>query len=243
MTYRIADLNVQMEVGGRTARQAEPYLWVTAEPIDIAVRCNPAAFQKKNPHLSRDDCEYLTSGASFYRQLTGFGGLMLHASAIEADGLAYLFCGASGIGKSTHTDLWRALYGADGVGIINDDKPALRLVNGVWYAYGTPWSGRDDLQRNVRVPLAGICFLGQGQRNEIHPLEGAEAVHHILNHTVRPPEAHLTLCLLESVDRLLARIPLWSLTCTPTEAAAELAYRTMTLRGTEGTRPAGKGQA
>jgi hypothetical protein len=243
MTYRIADLNVQMEVGGRTARQAEPYLRVSEEPIDLTVRCEPALFQKRNPHLSLDDCEYLTSGTSFYRRLTGFGGLMLHASAIEVDGLAYLFCGTSGIGKSTHTGLWRSLYGADRVRIINDDKPALRLVEDVWYAYGTPWSGRDDLQRNVRVPLAGICFLGQGQRNEIHPLEGAEAVHRILNQTVRPSEAHLMLCLLESIDRLLARIPLWSLTCTPTEAAAELAYETMTLRGTEGNRPAGKGQA
>lgn len=243
MTYRIADLYVQMEVGGRTARQAEPYLWAAEEPVDIAVRCNPALFQKKNPHLSADDCEYLTSGASFYCQLTGFGGLMLHASAIEADGLAYLFCGASGVGKSTHTGLWRSLYGADRVRIINDDKPAVRLVEGVWYAYGTPWSGRDGLQRNVRVPLAGICFLGQGTQNEIRPLEGVEAIHQILNHTFRPTEARLTLCLLESIDRLLAMIPLWSLTCTPTEAAAELAYRTMTLLGTEGTRPEGKGKA
>ena len=241
MIYRIADLNVEMEAVGRTARQAEPYLWASEAPIDLTVRCDPASYQRKNPHLSLDDCAYLTGGASFYRQLTGFGGMMLHASAIEVDGLAYLFCGTSGVGKSTHTELWRSLYGADRVRIINDDKPALRLVEDVWYAYGTPWSGRDDRQRNVRVPLAGICFLEQGPINEICPLEGAEAVHRILNQTVRPSEAHLMLCLLESVDRLLGRIPLWSLTCTPTEAAAELAYRTMTLRGTEEARPAGKG--
>lgn len=39
--------------------------------------------------------------------------LMLHGSAIALDGRGYLFMARSGTGKSTHTRLWREVFGKD----------------------------------------------------------------------------------------------------------------------------------
>ena len=68
---------------------------------------------------------------------TPYNGLMLHASAAALGGRAYLFSGPCGRGKSTHTRLWQQTFG-EAVQVFNDDKPALRRLDGRWYAYGTP---------------------------------------------------------------------------------------------------------
>ena len=76
--------------------------------------------------------------------------MLLHSSAVVVDGYAYLFSADSGTGKSTHTGLWKQHFG-DRAYIINDDKPAIRKVDGEWYVFGTPWSGKTDTSVNPRA--------------------------------------------------------------------------------------------
>ena len=176
--YKIANLTIRMSTFGRTLTQAEPYRCEPAEP-DIVITSNWQTLQAKQPHLSDEDCEYLCTGASFYRQLLNFDGMLLHASAVVVDGYAYLFSAPCGTGKSTHTRLWLQAFG-DRAFILNDDKPALRFEDGAWYAYGTPWSGKHDISANVRVPVAGICFLHQAKENTIRPFSGPKAIFSLL---------------------------------------------------------------
>ena len=61
------------------------------------------------------------------------------------------------MGKSTHARLWQQQF--PGARVFNDDKPALRLVEDRWYAYGTPWSGKHDISVNTGVPVAGVAVL------------------------------------------------------------------------------------
>lgn len=224
--YNIAGLVIQMDSFGRTVTQAEPYRCAPAQP-DITIKSNPEALQKSQPHLSLDDCEYMSTGASFYRQLLDFDGLMLHASAAVMDNRAYLFSAPCGTGKSTHTRLWRKVFGEDKVTILNDDKPALRLENGVWYAYGTPWSGKTDQNANLRVPLAGVCFLSRGEKNTIAPFTGAKAVFSLLEQTVRPKGAELRSQLLNLLDRLLRDVPVWQMACNMEPDAPLVSYGAM----------------
>lgn len=97
---------------------------------------------------------------------TPYNGLMLHASAAALGGRACLFSGPCGRGKSTHTRLWQQTFG-EAVQVFNDDKPALRRLDGRWYAYGTPWCGKDGINLNQKWPLGGICFLEKSQENRI----------------------------------------------------------------------------
>jgi len=157
---------------------------------------------------------------------TPYNGLMLHASAAALGGRAYLFSGPCGRGKSTHTRLWQQTFG-EAVQVFNDDKPALRRLDGRWYAYGTPWCGKDGINLNQKWPLGGICFLEKSQENRIRRLSAAEALPLILAQTTyRLPPQYMEL-LLASLDSLLREIPVFLLENRSEEAAARLSFETM----------------
>lgn len=223
--YKIANLTVAMDSFGRTVEQAQPYLTDFCGSADITIQSNWGALQAAQPHLSDEDAEYLTSGGSFYRQLLSFDGMMLHASAVVREGKAYLFTAPCGTGKSTHTRLW--LENFPDAFILNDDKPALRLEEGIFYAYGTPWSGKTAQNRNVRVELGGICILGRAAENRITLYSGSAALHDILEQTIRPRDPLLMGKLLDLLDRLLTRVPVWKLECNMEPQAASVSYNAM----------------
>ena len=159
-------------------------------------------------------------------QLLGRNTLMLHGSTVAVDGKAYLFTADSGTGKSTHTSLWLRAFG-DRAYILNDDKPALRLEDGAWYAYGTPWSGKHDISVNTRVPVKGIALLERGAQNEITPAANAEAVSKLLKQVNRPRAMEYRIKLLELLDQLITKVPVWNLRCNMNPEAAAVAYEAM----------------
>ena len=224
--YKIAGLTVAMDSFGRTVAQAEPYLCEKNKP-DVVIHSDWKALQKRQPHLSDEDCEYLATGGNFYRQLLRHEGMMLHASAVVMDGKAYLFSAPCGTGKSTHTRIWQQVFGKERAVILNDDKPALRFENGTWYAYGTPWSGKTDRNLNIRAKVAGICFLHQSAENTIAPFTGPRVIHALLEQTARPAGAEPRILLMELLDRLITQVPIWQMGCNMESAAAILSYETM----------------
>lgn len=224
--YQIADLTVAMDSYGRTLTQAEPYRIEPVENPDIQIISYRDAFKAAIPKLSDDDAEYLGTGGCFYRDLLNFGGFQLHSSAVVVDGKAYLFSANSGTGKSTHTGLWLKVLGERAF-ILNDDKPAIRLVDSTWYAYGTPWSGKHDISVNTGVPIGGICMLERGAENEIRPFGGKDAIFEIFVQTNRPKGAEYRVKLLELLDSLITTVPVWKLKCNMDPDAARLSYETM----------------
>lgn len=198
---------------------------------DIVIR--PQDFRPHAwPGLTGDSYFYMETGSLFHRELLRHSGMQLHASAVVLDGKAYLFSAPSGTGKSTHTRLWQQLWPA--ATVINDDKPALRCINGVWYAYGTPWCGKDGINVNTRAPLAGICFLKQAPHDSIRRLSAPEAVQNIIYQTMRRFKAVENLDrMLSHVDSLVRQIPVFQLENRPTTAAAQLSYSTMSQAAQE----------
>ena len=226
MICKISDLLVKIPEAGGIAPRCRNYLADGTEPADITIQ-EKLYNLKKYPHLSAEDNIYLQSGFQFYRALLNFNGLMLHSSAVALNGKAYLFSGPCGVGKSTHTNLWRTIFGEDVV-VFNDDKPALRRLDGRWYAYGTPWCGKDGINVNMKVPLAGICFLKQSDRNEIRRIDGKEALAKVISQTTyHLRDAEKMQRMLENVSKLINEIPIYELCNRPERAAAELSYRVM----------------
>lgn len=222
--YNIADLCVQMDVSGRTAQQAQPYL-TAQETADVTVTCDPERVLLNNPALKNlDEAEYMATGALFARKLLQFEGFQLHASSVILKGHAYLFSAPSGTGKSTHTEKWVRLFDAR---YLNDDKPALRFINDRWFAYGTPWSGKHDLSDPGKAPLGGIAFLRRGTENSICRLDPQEAVPYFLSQLLRVISGELMEQQLALVDRLLQKIPVYLLTCRNDDEAAYVARAAM----------------
>ena len=226
--YEIAGLKVDMAVSGRTQRQAAAYAAPAQGPADIVIECDPAAVAHRYPStLSLEDVEYLNTGGQFSKGLLDFDGFRLHASAITLEGRAYLFSAHSGTGKSTHTLKWTRLFGA---AYLNDDKPALRKLNGVWTAFGTPWSGKHDLSSPQGVALGGIAFLKRGQINQIRPLPPMQALPLLMGQTAYRLSAQQMELLLPMVDDILRTVPIWELTCRNDDEAAFVAYEAMTKK-------------
>lgn len=225
--YQIAGLRVSMDSFGRTVDQARPYMVDAFEQVDIELESDFSDVKARNPELSDEGCEYLSSGKNFYTQLLKHDGMMVHSSALILDGYAYLFTADCGTGKSTHVCLWRRVFGDERVRVLNDDKPALRLEDGMWYAYGTPWSGKTGQNLNLRAPLAGIAVVHRGEENSIEPYSGKEAVKAVVSQTTRVKDIALQLKQLELVDRLFKDVPIWKLKCNMDPEAAMVSYEAM----------------
>lgn len=227
--YRIADLTVDMDVSGQTARQAAPYISAVEGPADITLQCDVRRILELNPNISTEDvAEYLATGKYFAQALLAYDGSFLHASAVVWQGKAYLFSATSGTGKSTHTEKWCRLFGAV---YLNDDKPALRLMDGVWTAYGTPWSGKHDLSIPGGYPIGGIAFLERGQENTIRRLTPAEAFPRFMSQSLwRLGNKEDLSKQLQLADRLLRSVPVWALACRNEDEAARVSHSAMTAQ-------------
>lgn len=227
MLFCISDLIVNVKEVGSLAPYLNNYRYEGNAPVDIVIDPKGYELEKYGSALTDSDVHYLESGRMYHAKVLKYDGMYLHASAVEYQGKAYLFSAPSGTGKSTHTRLWQACFG-EHARIFNDDKPTLRRLDNTWYAYGTPWCGKDHININMKVPVAGICFLKQGPQNKIRRLSSQEAVNRILSQTIRKfrTEARLDL-LLGHLDKLVREIPIFELENLPVPEAAMLSYETM----------------
>lgn len=223
MTYRIAGFGVKMEVHGRTFSQAVPYQDADA-PVDFEVHGRTEQVLEKAPYLTRDEAEYISTGEDFFRKIIPYGSMMLHACTALVGDRAYLFSGPSGVGKSTHVALWEKYLGKERVLILNDDKPVLRMDGKNVLAYGVPWCGSAGIGINTCAPVAGICFLKQGNADRIYRMEGVKAVHAVLSQTVRDLDAKEMECLLNTIEDLIVRVPIYEMECLPRIEAARLSW-------------------
>ncbi len=226
MICKIADLTVDVPSAGGLSPRFTEYLYEFRGQTDI--RIDAAQYRHaKYPNASAELIAYIESGMQFHREILRFDGMMLHSSAVALGGWAYLFSGPCGEGKSTHAKLWKEVFGSEAV-IINDDKPTLRRLDGRWFAYGTPWCGKDGINVNRKVPLGGICFLKQGTETRIRRLENPESTANVILQTMHrfKDEENLTR-MLSHVDKLVREIPMFELENQPVPDAARLSFETM----------------
>ena len=154
------------------------------------------------------------------------GVLMTHGSTVAVDGKAYLFTAKCGMGKSTHTRLWRQVFGSR-ARMVNDDKPFLKLTEDGVLACGSPWSGKHGLDTNITVPLQGICILERGQENRIRRIPPEEALPMLLHQTHCPLALQNREGFEASVLHLAKLVPLWRMECNMDPQAAEVSHKAM----------------
>ncbi len=228
----IAGLKVDIKnTGGRTGKQALPYYAENQNEtnIDITVDVTPERVETamaEHPELNQGDWEYMLTGSDFYTQLIKYKGILLHSSCVVVDGWAYAFSADSGVGKSTHTQLWLKHFG-ERAHILNDDKPAIRIIDGRVYACGTPWSGKYDYSTPEIVPLAGICFVERSEENHIKRADTSKAIYNIFSQTVRRLGAEAMENLFDVLDEIFKKVPIWELECNISDEAVLTSYNAM----------------
>lgn len=226
--FDIAGLKVEMNCldSGLLYERSRPYLAGSCGGCaDFSVDIPDGVLELKRkalPQLTADECRYVYMGEAFYHKLLNFDGMLLHASCVAKDGRAYLFSAKSGTGKSTHTHLWMETL--DGVTMINDDKPAVREIDGVFYACGTPFSGKNDESANMLVPVRAIVFLERAAENSIERITPKEALPLFMSQTIRPSGREYMIKMLDLLDRILTEIPVFKLYCNVSREAVFTAY-------------------
>ena len=225
MIYEIAGLKVEMKPRyDRLKRQSETYI-SSGEPV---ITLNPDLYGKINSTLvnrTDEDIEYIYSSAEFCREIIRHGRFFLHASAVVYNDEAYLFSAPSGMGKSTHTSLWLKEF--SGSYILNDDKPVILPKKDSVSVFGTPFSGKTDLQVNREVRLRAICFLKRGEENSVLRISEDRAIALILNNTYRPKNGESMKLLFDMIDRVVENADIFEMSCRNEPAAAQMSYKAM----------------
>lgn len=226
--YKIADFIVEMDTFGITESQAESYICTDKSVIpDIIISPDRETVRNMFPHLSDDGVEYNATGMDFHRKIIRKRAVMLHSSSVAFENRAYMFSASCGTGKSTHTGLWRQVFGDENVKILNDDKPVVRQIGNTWYAYGTPWCGKAFINTNLRVPIGGICMLSRGEKNRIARCSNKEAIQLLLMQTIKPNNITDRMMILEMLDSLIRNVPIWKMECNMDPEAARISYEAM----------------
>ncbi len=208
--YSVAGLTVSMEPRhALSVGRAEAYR-TQADSIDMVVKGEGNAFE-----------EYAALARSFYEQLLGFDGFLLHASAVEVGGKAVAFSAPSGTGKSTHASFWRTTLDAT---VINDDKPAVRRIDGVFCACGTPFSGKTDQSVPTCVPLHAIVFLKRAPQTTVRRLSTQDALYLLLGQTLRPSDSKGYNTLLTLIEQMLKQVTVYEAGVPLDERSAKDVY-------------------
>lgn len=147
--------------------------------------------------------------------------VVLHSASLLYRDRAWLFSGHSGAGKSTHTNLWKDLYG---ISLINGDLNLLSMENGCPTVHGIPWCGTSGIADTRSYPLGGILFIRQAQQNRVSALDASHAQLLVTQRLISP---NWTKELLQENLRLVAELAphilICRLYCTREPEAAETA--------------------
>ena len=181
---------------------------------------------KKMPNFSNAELETTAVYRKIAEIMPSFDTIVFHGSVIAVDGEAFLFTAKSGTGKSTHTRLWRELFG-DRTVMVNDDKPLLKITENSVIAYGSPYNGKHHLGCNMSAPLKGICILKRGQENTISQISKAQAYPMLMQQVHRPKDGMQLAKVLKLIDRLSQNTSLFELHCNMEPEAAKVAYEGM----------------
>lgn len=174
-------------------------------------------------------------------RLPEYNCFLMHGAVVSVNGSGYMFTAPSGTGKSTHVALWKKYF--ENAEIINGDKPFIRVdESGVW-VYGMPWAGKEGWQKNVAVPLRGICLLGRGEENRIEPVSPMQVLPYIMRQIHYTDEPKMAGRTLELLNEMMADVPVYRLECDMSREAAECSYAGMVEAGEPEPRANGDGDS
>lgn len=153
-----------------------------------------------------------------------FDTFLMHGAVVAVGDKAWLFTAPSGTGKTTHINLW--LKNIQGSYVVNGDKPLIHIGDECT-VYGTPWAGKEGMNRNMGVKLCGIVCLNRGKDNRIEKVSLSQLLPVLIQQSYRPKEKAGLEKTLVLLSRLGRKIPMYHLYCNMNDEAALTAYNAL----------------
>ena len=154
-------------------------------------------------------------------QMLDFNTFLMHGAVVAVGDKAWLFTAPSGTGKTTHVNLW--LNNIPGSYVVNGDKPLIH-VGDECTVYGTPWAGKEGMNRNIGVKLCGIVVLNRGAENHIEKVPMTQILPVLIQQSYRPNQKEEVEKTLSLLSRLGKKIPMYQLYCNMDSDAAFTSY-------------------
>lgn len=159
-------------------------------------------------------------GSLFSYAVLNHHACVLHGVVMEYNGMGILVLASAGTGKTTHTRMWRDHKNAL---ILNGDRCLCRKNDGVWYAYGMPWSGSSGEYINRRVPISCIVCLNRGLQNTVQPLSIFDGTISLMQRIFAPAwPGELQNQAFSYCEELASEIPVLDFYCRPDLESVEV---------------------
>ncbi len=240
-----ADLTISVQEGEIPLRETGEILLHDGELVVIRLRNR---YQLLFPSLEKIHCVYLSfdgsdaliyvnAGASkecseeifhvirhlFLYKAARMGLYAIHSASILYRDKAWLFSGHSGMGKSTHVNLWHTLFRTP---ILNGDLNLLGIKDGIPTVYGLPWCGTSGISTIETYPLGGIILLNRDSTDHMEELPADRAALLVMQRFISPTwEKEQILAAAEFADSVSEKVLVRELYCTKDRSAAECARK------------------
>ena len=156
----------------------------------------------------------------FRNRILIHNGLVVHGSAVLYKNECIMFSAPSGTGKSTQARLWEKLMDAV---VINDDHPAVMLIDKEPVVYGTPWAGEKRKFINVNAPLKAVVILKQSPKNLIQRLQLHEIISLFLPRCFLPYyDNQFMKKAMDLFELMFVKAPVYLLNCRPDKEAVDM---------------------
>lgn len=150
---------------------------------------------------------------------------VFHCSYLDFEGKAVLFSGPSGIGKTTHTNLW-CQYLPDRAKVLNGDKCLLSHEGNTFYANGWPICGSSGLCYNERREVRAVVLLQQAPENRLIEEKKILTFRRVLEQlTVNYWNREFTEAAMTFADSLVSTLPCFTYGCNISREAVDILYQ------------------
>ncbi len=147
-------------------------------------------------------------------------GILFHGVVMEWNTIGIIVCAHSGVGKTTHTGMWKESEGAH---ILNGDRALCFLEDNIWYTCGVPWNGSSMECLNRRTVLRVIVIIEQSEINQVLHLSKRQGVLELISLAFAPAwEPELMNHAFDLIDDITREISVLKLQCRPDMEAVAL---------------------
>lgn len=159
------------------------------------------------------------------KQLSIYNSFIFHCSYLDFEGKAILFSGPSGIGKTTHTNLW-CQYLPDRAKVLNGDKCLLSQEGNTFYANGWPICGSSGICYNERREVRAVVLLQQAPENRLIEEKKILTFRRVLEQlTVNYWNREFTDAAMTFADSLVSTLPCFTYGCNISCEAVDTLYQ------------------
>lgn len=186
---------------------------------------------------SDSDNKFLLAVSAFYRKIANaaprFDTFLMHGAAFSVDGECVIFTAPSGTGKTTHMLNWFKLL-KDRAVPVNGDKPLIRLENGKFSAYPTPWCGKEKIRGNKKAPVKAVCFINRSKENRAEEISKKQAFHALIKSVYLPENEESLSLTLSLLNKFISKTKFYNIFCDISAESAKPAYDKIFNNDTEG---------